>query len=149
MKIGILSRSASLYSTSRLLEAAEARGHEVEVIDYLRCYIQVSVGKNRVFFHGKALDFDAIIPRVGVSNTFYGAAVVRQFELQTSVVLNSADAITRSRDKLHALQILANHDVGLPATGFAHSPEDIGEVITTPACKYPTSCEGSILNVGG
>ncbi len=126
MKIAILSRDASLYSTSRLKEAGEARGHEVKVIDYLRCYMNITSRKPQVFFQGRLLEgFDAIIPRIGASHTFYGTAVVRQFEMMGTFAANESQAISRSRDKLRSLQLLARSGIGLPVTGFAHSTKDV------------------------
>jgi ribosomal protein S6--L-glutamate ligase len=122
MKIGILSRNAELYSTRRLVEAAEARGHEVQVINPLLCYMNITSLRPTVYLRGKALDdFDAIIPRIGASITFYGTAVVRQFEMMGVYSVNESVAISRSRDKLRSLQLLARAGIGLPVTGFAHS----------------------------
>jgi ribosomal protein S6--L-glutamate ligase len=130
MKLAILSQDSKLYSTSRLREAAEARGHFVKVVDYMRCYINVTSNAPCVMYSGKRLeDYDAIIPRVGASNTFYGTAVVRQFELMGVVPANSSQAISRSRDKLRCLQILAKQNIGLPVTGFAHSTQDTDGLI--------------------
>jgi ribosomal protein S6--L-glutamate ligase len=126
MKIAILSRNASLYSTSRLKEAGEARGHEVKVIDYLRCYMNITSRRPQIIFQGQELEgFDAVIPRIGASHTFYGTAVVRQFEMRGTFTANESQAITRSRDKLRSLQLLARSGIGLPVTGFAHSTKDI------------------------
>ena len=125
MKIAILSRNRRLYSTRRLIEAAEARGHKVQVIDVLRCYMNIQPGRPEIWYRGKQLSgFDAVIPRIGASVTFYGTAVVRQFEMQGVYTLNESVAITRARDKLRALQLLARKGVGLPRTGFAHAPDD-------------------------
>jgi ribosomal protein S6--L-glutamate ligase len=130
VKLAILSQDASLYSTSRLKVAAEERGHHVKVIDYMRCYINVSSDSPCVMYAGKRLEqFDAIIPRVGASNTFYGTAIVRQFELMSVVTANGSQAIARSRDKLRCMQILAKEKVGLPVTGFAHSTQDTDGLI--------------------
>lgn len=131
MRIGILSRDRTLYSTHRLREAGEQRGHEIQVVDYLRCYINIKSNKPSVIFRGAQLDFDAIIPRIGASRTFYGTAVVRQFEMMGVFSANASQAITRSRDKLRCLQLLSREGVGLPVTGFAHSPKDISGLITT------------------
>ncbi len=126
MKIAILSRDASLYSTSRLSEAAEKRGHEVKVIDYLRCYMNITSRRPQIIFQGRELEgFDAVIPRIGASHTFYGTAVVRQFEVRGTFTANESQAITRSRDKLRSLQLLARNGISLPVTGFAHSTKDI------------------------
>jgi ribosomal protein S6--L-glutamate ligase len=130
MKIAILSQDASLYSTRRLKEAGDERGHEMRVINYLRCYMNITSHKPTVMYQGQPLEnFDAIIPRIGASKTFYGAAVVRQFELMGVFCANESQAISRSRDKLRCLQILAREGIGLPVTGYAHSTQDIDELI--------------------
>jgi ribosomal protein S6--L-glutamate ligase len=129
MKIGILSRKASLYSTDRLVQAARQRGHEVRVVDYLRCVMTIASHRPHVVYQGKDLDFDVIVPRIGATHTFYGTAVVRQFEMSGVLAANSSVAISRSRDKLRSLQILAREGIGMPVTGFAHSPKDIQGVI--------------------
>ena len=126
MKIAILSRKLSLYSTRRLKEAGEKRGHEMRVIDYLRCYIDITSLRPKVMYQGQPLvGFDAIIPRIGATYTFYGTAVVRQFEIMGVFSANESQAITRSRDKLRSLQLLSRKGIGLPVTGFAHSTKDI------------------------
>ncbi len=125
MKIAILSRSANLYSTQRLKEAAVERGHEVSIVDYLRCYMEISARKPKVLFRGEEVRPDAVIPRIGASYTFYGAAVVLQFEMAGVFTLNDSQAISRSRDKLRSLQLLSRAGVGLPTTSFAHSTQDI------------------------
>lgn len=130
MKIAILSRKASLYSTTRLKEAAAARGHDVRVVDYLRCYMNITSHRPQVVYQGRELNgFDAIIPRIGASNTFYGTAVVRQFEMMGVFTPNRSQAISRSRDKLRCMQILASKGIGLPVTGFAHSIKDINHLL--------------------
>ena len=130
MRIAILSRKKSLYSTRRLKEASVERGHEVEVIDYLSCYMNITSSKTSVHLAGEELPkFDAIIPRVGASNTYYGSSVVRQFEMIDVFSINSSIAITRSRDKLRSLQLMAKAGIGMPITGFAHSPEDTDDLI--------------------
>ncbi len=130
MNIVILSRGKDLYSTKRLVEACQIRGHNVKVIDYLRCYINIASRRPTVIYGGEPLqEVDAVIPRIGASNTFYGAAVVRQFEMMGIYTLNRSQAITRSRDKLRSLQILARKGVGLPVTGCAHSTKDIEGLI--------------------
>jgi ribosomal protein S6--L-glutamate ligase len=130
MRIAILSRKRELYSTRRLVEAAEQRGHVVRVIDPLRCYMNLSAHKPTIHFKGENLaGFDAIIPRIGASVTFYGTAVVRQFEMMGVYCLNESQAITRSRDKLRSMQLLARAGVGLPITGFAHAPDDTSDLI--------------------
>ncbi|WFE68017.1 30S ribosomal protein S6--L-glutamate ligase [Thiomicrospira sp. R3] len=130
MKIGILSRNAKLYSTRRLVEAAQERGHEVRVIDSLRCYMNITTRHPEIHYKGEVLDgFDAVIPRIGASITFYGTAVLRQFEMMGVYPLNESVALTRSRDKLRSLQLLAKHGIGLPVTSFAHSPDDIDDLL--------------------
>jgi len=129
MRIGILSRKASLYSTSRLREAAEERGHEVSVIDFLRCSMGIKGRKGSILYRGHSVDVDAVIPRIGASVTFYGTAVLRQFEMMGVYPLNESVAITRSRDKLRALQLLSRKGIGLPVTGFAHSPDDTEDLL--------------------
>ena len=132
MKIAILSQDSALYSTKRLKEAGEARGHQVRVINYLRCYMNITSHKPSVIYQGQPLEnFDAIIPRIGASRTFYGTAVVRQFEVMGVFSTNESQAISRSRDKLRCLQILARAGVGLPVTGFAHATQDIDGLIET------------------
>jgi ribosomal protein S6--L-glutamate ligase len=130
MKIGILSRNRKLYSTRRLVAAAEQRDHEVRVIDTLRCYMNISAHRPQVHYKGENLtDFDAIIPRIGASITFYGTAVLRQFEMMGVFPLNESVAIARARDKLRASQLLARGGIGLPITGFGHSPDDTEDLI--------------------
>jgi ribosomal protein S6--L-glutamate ligase len=130
MKIGILSRNKNLYSTRRLIEAAEERGHEVHVLDVLRCYMNITSHRPSIHYKGEELSgFDAVIPRIGASVTFYGTAVLRQFEMMGVYPLNESVAITRSRDKLRSLQLLARKGIGLPVTGFAHSPDDIQDMM--------------------
>lgn len=125
MHIGILSRNRHLYSTARLVDAAKDRGHTVSVVDYLRCYMDITSAKPQVLLRGEPQVFDAIIPRIGASHTFYGTAVVRQFEMAKVYSVVSSQGITRSRDKLHAQQLLARAHVGLPVTGYAHATMDI------------------------
>jgi ribosomal protein S6--L-glutamate ligase len=130
MRIAILSRNPRLYSTRRLVEAAAVRGHQVEVIDFLHCYMDITSKKPQIFYRGEALHgFDAVVPRIGASVTFYGAAVVRQFEMMGVFSVNESVAITRSRDKLRCLQLLARKGIGLPTTGFAHASSDVQELI--------------------
>ena len=130
MEIAILSRNADLYSTQRLVEAAEERGHEADVVDYLRCYMDITTKNPLIRYMGRPLhEFQAVIPRIGASQTFYGTAVVRQFELMGVFSANESQSITRARDKLRSLQILAIHDVHLPVTGFAHSTKDISGLL--------------------
>ncbi|MFK7848749.1 MAG: 30S ribosomal protein S6--L-glutamate ligase [Rhodothermales bacterium] len=130
MKIALLSRNKKLYSTKRLIEAAETRGHEIRVIDVLRCYMNITSLKPTVHYRGEELDgFDAVIPRIGASVTFYGTAVLRQFEMMNVFPLNESVAITRSRDKLRSAQLLARKGIGMPVTGFAHNPDDIQDLL--------------------
>ncbi|MEX2672532.1 MAG: 30S ribosomal protein S6--L-glutamate ligase [Phycisphaeraceae bacterium] len=130
MKVAVLSRKSSLYSTNRLKEAAEQRGHQVRVVDYLRCYMDITSRRPTVMFQGHPLEnFDAVIPRIGATHTFYGTAVVRQFEMMGVVPLNESQAITRARDKLRSLQLLARAGVGLPVSAFAHSTKDVDGLI--------------------
>lgn len=130
MKIAILSRRARLYSTQRLVEAAKIRGHEVEVIDTLRCYMNIASHKPSIHYKGRKLEgFDAVIPRIGASITFYGTAVLRQCEMMGIFPVNESVAISRSRDKLRSLQLLARKGIGLPVTGFAHSPDETHDLI--------------------
>lgn len=132
MKIAILSRNRKLYSTSRLVEAAEKRGHEVEVLDHLHCFMDITSDKPTIHYKDREFEanhFDAVIPRIGASVTFYGTAVVRQFEMMGAYCLNESVAISRSRDKLRSLQLLSRKRIGIPATAFANSPDDIGGLI--------------------
>ena len=130
MKIAVLSRNRNLYSTRRLVEAAEERGHEVKVIDVLRCYMNITSLKPSIHYRGEVLDgFDAVIPRIGASVTFYGTAVLRQFEMMNVFPLNESVAVTRSRDKLRSAQLLARKGIGMPVTGFAHNPDDIQDLL--------------------
>lgn len=132
MKIAILSRKSSLYSTRRLREAAEEKGHNVLIVDYLRCYMNITSHRPMIIYQENALnDIDAIIPRIGASKTFYGTAVVRQFEMMGVFPTNESQAISRSRDKLRSLQLLARNGIGLPVTGFAHSTKDIDGLLET------------------
>ena len=126
MKIAILSRKQTIFSTKRLKEAGEERGHEMHVIDYLRCYMNITSHRPMVVYKGDLLNgFDAVIPRIAASKTFYGTAVVRQFEMMGVFTANKSLAISRSRDKLRSLQLLAREGIGLPVTGFAHYTNDI------------------------
>lgn len=130
MKIAILSRNAKLYSTRRLIEAAEARGHDVQVIDYQRCYMNITAEDPAIQYKGHPLpSFDAIIPRIGANRTFYGTAIVRQFETMGIYTINSSLAINRSRDKLRSQQLLVMKGVKMPATGYAHAASDIDDLI--------------------
>ena len=130
MKIVILSRNPSLYSTKRLIEAAKARKHEVMVVDHLKCTIELERKKNKIYYNGEYLEgIDAIIPRIGASVTFYGTSVVRQFEMMGVFSAVSSQALVRSRDKLISLQILARAGVGLPKTVFTNYTKDVEHVI--------------------
>lgn len=130
MNIGILSRSRKLYSTRRLMEAASERGHTVRVIDPVRCYMNIASFKPSIHYDGKPIQgLDAVIPRIGASITFYGTAVVRQFEMMGVFSLNESVAISRSRDKLRSLQLLSRRGIGLPVTGFARSPHDTEDLL--------------------
>ncbi|ABD81292.1 30S ribosomal protein S6--L-glutamate ligase [Saccharophagus degradans] len=130
MRIAVLSRNPNLYSTRRLKEAGEARGHTVDIIDTLHCYMDITMSRPAVRYHGEELPYyDAVIPRIGASITFYGTAVVRQFEMMGTFCVNESVAISRSRDKLRSLQLLSRKGVGLPRTGFANRPDKIKDLI--------------------
>ncbi len=131
MRIALLSRAKNrLYSNRRLVEAAEQRGHQIDYVHTLNCYMDIASHEPSVHLAGEELPFyDAVIPRIGASVTFYGCAVLRQFEMMGSYPLNESVAITRSRDKLRSLQILARAGVGLPLTGFAHSTKNTKDLI--------------------
>lgn len=130
MKIGILSTNKNLYSTGRLFEAGEERGHEMEVINHKRCYMNITTHNPSIHYNGAAITgVDAIIPRIGASVSFFGTAVVRQFEMMGVYSINESVAITRSRDKLRAVQLLARKGIGLPVTGFANSPNDSQDLL--------------------
>ncbi|MCB0492273.1 MAG: 30S ribosomal protein S6--L-glutamate ligase [Cyclobacteriaceae bacterium] len=130
MKIAILSRNPKLYSTIRLVEAAKKKGHEAIVVDHLKCIIELEKKSPKVYYNGAYLDdIDAIIPRIGASVTFYGTAVVRQFEMMKVFTAIESQALVRSRDKLRSLQILARAGVGLPKTVFTNYTKDVDHVI--------------------
>lgn len=130
MRIAILSRNRKLYSTRRLLEAAEQRGHTVNIVDTLHCYMDITRNRPTVRYRGKALPrYNAVIPRIGSSITFYGTAIVRQFEMMGTFCVNGSVAITQSRDKLRALQLLSRKGLGMPKTGFAHRPDNVKDLI--------------------
>jgi ribosomal protein S6--L-glutamate ligase len=130
VKIAILSRDGTLYSCKRLREAASRRGHVVEIIDPLSCYMNINPAAPSVHYKGRQLPhYDAVIPRIGSAITFYGTAVLRQFEMLGSYPLNESVAITRARDKLRSLQLMARQGIDLPVTGFAHSPDDTSDLI--------------------
>ena len=130
MKIALLCRNADLYSHKRLCEAARQRGHEIDVINHLRCYLNITARKPEVIYQGEAIgEYDAVIPRIGASVTFFGAAVLRQFEIMGVYPLNESVAISRSRDKLRSLQLLSRKGIGLPDTVFAHRSSDAESLI--------------------
>jgi ribosomal protein S6--L-glutamate ligase len=130
MRIAILSRNENLYSTRRLKEAGEARGHQVDIIDTLHCYMDITSSNPKVRYMGEELpQYDAVIPRIGSSITFYGTAVVRQFEMIGTFCGNESVAISRSRDQRRALQVLSRQGIGLPRTGFASKADDIPDLI--------------------
>lgn len=130
MKIGILSTNRNLYSTKRLVEAGIERGHEMPVINHKRCYMNITSHNPSIHVRGEVIEgVDAIIPRIGASISFYGTAVVRQFEMMGVYSVNESVAITRSRDKLRALQLLSRRGIGLPVTGFANSPDDTDDLL--------------------
>lgn len=130
MRIALLSRNKDLYSSRRLIEAAQERGHEVRVLDVLRCYMNVSSHNPSMHYSGEELaPFDAVIPRIGASVTMYGTAVLRQFEMMGVYPLNESVAISRSRDKLRSMQLLSRKRIGMPNTGFANKPGDITDMI--------------------
>ncbi|MBU0719911.1 30S ribosomal protein S6--L-glutamate ligase [bacterium] len=130
MKLYILSRNSTLYSTKRLMESAKQRGWDVQIIDYLECSIEIQKGELKINYHGEELDApDAIIPRIGASRTFYGTAMVRHFEMMNAFSVAGSLAISRSRDKLRSLQILSKHEVDMPKTVFASNKSDTEGVI--------------------
>lgn len=135
MNIAILSRDSKLYSTQRLKEAGEKRGHNVEIIDHMKCVLFIEKKNPMVLYQGRRMDyFDAVIPRIGASVTFYGAAVVRQFEMMKVFTAIESQALIRSRDKLRSLQILSRAGLGLPKTIFM---------------DYSRDTEGIVESVGG
>ena len=129
MKIGILSRNSGLYSTKRLVEAAQNRGHEAHVIDHLRCNIEIDNGPSLYYADDYLTGFDAVIPRIGASVTFYGTAVVRQFEMMNVFSVNSSRGIVHSRDKLRCLQVLSKEGIGLPKTVFTNYSRNVKHVV--------------------
>ena len=130
MKIAMLARNANLYSHKRLVEAAEERGHTLDIINTLQCTMNITSHRPTVLYRGETLSgYDAVIPRIGASITHYGLAVLRQFEMGGVWPLNESVAIGRSRDKLRSMQIFAKHGLGLPVTAFAHDPKQTDEVI--------------------
>ncbi len=130
MRIYILSRDIKIFSTSRLVEEARNRGHAVEVVDYLNCQLVVEQGNPHIYYNGKELPMpDAIVPRIAASRTFFGCAVVRQFEMLKVFTSVKSQAIVRSRDKLRSMQILSKQGVGMPITAFASHPNDLRKLI--------------------
>lgn len=130
MKIAILSRGKNIYSTAQLVEAGEKRGHEMVVLDHMKCVLVIEKGRPHIFYQGKELtDINAVIPRIGASVTFYGAAVVRQFEMMKIFTAVESQALVRSRDKLRSLQILARAGLGMPKTAFANQTKDIDNLL--------------------
>ncbi|MFV0277821.1 MAG: 30S ribosomal protein S6--L-glutamate ligase [Parahaliea sp.] len=134
MKIGILSRNRKLYSTRRLVEEARLRGHETRVVDVLKCYMNITSNEPAVYYQSgpdkvEPVHFDAVIPRIGASVTAYGCAVLRQFEVGQTYSINESIAITRSRDKLRAHQLLARRGIGQPVTAYAHSAQATDHLI--------------------
>ncbi len=122
MNILLLSQRSYLYTTKRLQETAENHGHQVRIINPLECYMSIASGEPEIHYRGENLDsFDAVIPRIGASITFYGTAVVRQFEMMGVYCLNESEPVSRSRDKLRCLQLLSKQGIGIPVTAFAHS----------------------------
>jgi ribosomal protein S6--L-glutamate ligase len=131
MKIAILSRNSRLYSTQRLVEAAHARGHEVVVLDHLKCDLVIEAGQPSILYKGVPLTgFDAVIPRIGASVTFYGTAVVRQFEMMKVKSAVGSQAIVRSRDKLRCMQILSRAGLGMPKTAFTNYSKDSKHLVS-------------------
>jgi ribosomal protein S6--L-glutamate ligase len=130
MKIAMLARNPKLYSHKRLVEAAEERGHEMRILNTLRCTMNITSHRPSILYNGETLTgFDAVIPRIGASITHYGLAVLRQFEMMGVWPLNESVAVGRSRDKLRSMQIFAKHGLGLPVTAFAHDPKQTDEVL--------------------
>ena len=131
MKIAILSQSSHLYSTKRLIEAGIARGHDVQVVEYLKCHLNINYHQPSILYEGKTIEkFDVVIPRISPPKTFSGLAIVRQFETMGTLCINHSEAIARSRDKLRCLQILASKNIPIPTTGFACGNEDIEGLIS-------------------
>jgi len=130
MKIALLARNPHLYSHRRICEAARERGHEIEIINTLRVSINITSQRPALYYRKRRLeDFNAVIPRIGASVTFYGLAVLRQFEVMGVYPLNESVAIGRSRDKLRCLQLLARRGIGLPVTAFTHDPRQAEDII--------------------
>ena len=132
MRIAILSRNKNLYSTRRLIEVGEARGHEVRVLDHLKCFMDITSEKPTLHYRSEEFgpdDFDAVIPRIGASVTSFGCAVLRQFEMMGVYCVNESVVIARSRDKLRSLQLLSRSKVGIPVTAYARNIESIDALI--------------------
>lgn len=130
MKIVMMARNPKLYSHKRLVEAAQERGHEIDIVDHLKCYMDITSHRPGIRYEGNALSgYDAVIPRIGASVTFYGLAVLRQFEMMNVWPMNESVAIGRSRDKLRCLQLLSRAGLGLPVTGFAHATKEVDSMI--------------------
>jgi ribosomal protein S6--L-glutamate ligase len=130
MRIALLTRNPKLYSHKRIIEAGTVRGHDIVPIDYLRCYMNITSRRPELRYQGELLvGFDAVVPRIAASHTFYGMAVLRQFEMMGVFPLNESVAIGRSRDKLRSLQLLARDGVGLPVTAFTHDARGTDEII--------------------
>jgi ribosomal protein S6--L-glutamate ligase len=130
MKIAILSLDPDLYPVRRLLEVAQQRGHEAHFLDVVRCYMNITAHRPAVRYNAQNLTgFDAVVPLISQTFAFYGMAVLRQFEMMGLYTFNSSLAVTRSLDKLRALQLISRKSIGLPVTGFAHRPDDIGDLI--------------------
>ncbi|MCS6991593.1 MAG: 30S ribosomal protein S6--L-glutamate ligase [Chitinophagales bacterium] len=130
MRIAILSRSDRIYSTARLRDACITKGHDPIILDYRHCYMTIEQGQPKIFFKGAEVKgIEAVIPRIGASYTFYGTALVRQFEMKRIFSVNESQAITRSRDKLRSLQLLARAGLNIPKTVFAHDAHNVDELI--------------------
>jgi ribosomal protein S6--L-glutamate ligase len=130
MKIALLCRSPQLYSHQRIMAAARERGHQIDAINHIRCTIDIASHRPKIHYQGRELEgYDAVIPRIGASVTFFGTAVVRQFEMMRVYCVNESVAIARSRDKLRSLQLLARRGIGLPVTVFAHKTSNAREIV--------------------
>src|SRR6201987_5851552 len=130
MKLAILSPGKNIYSTKRLVEAAENRGHEVLLLDHMKCVLGIEKGRPHIYYGGEEVkDVNAVIPRIGASVTFYGAAVVRQFEMMKIFTAVESQALVRSRDKLRCLQILAKSGIAIPKSAFVSTPKHVEHVI--------------------
>ncbi len=134
MRIAMLARNPDLYSHKRIVEAAKERGHEIDVINTLQCFMEITSRRPTIHYNGRVIaaeSYNAVIPRIGASVTFYGLAVLRQFEMMGVYPLNESVSIGRSRDKLRSMQLLARDGVGLPVTAFAHDPKQTASVLET------------------